>query len=181
MTATQAGPAALDQRAAVRGDRARRPARRPAVAAGPSARPPAELRRVGVEAEADLAAALLDERRQPIRERRSGSAQPLTLDFSAEPAEKRGTLPPGIVIRSPVRGLTPWRGPRSATWNLPKPVKLTSPPPLSASVIVVEHGVDRVAGRLLAADPLVACQLVQKLSLCHVEAPPRGVEDRRAI
>ena len=57
------------------------------------------------------------------------AAQPLTLVFSAEPAEKRGTLPPGIVIRSPVRGLTPWRGPRSATWNLPKPVKLTSPPP----------------------------------------------------
>ncbi len=42
-------------------------------------------------------------------------AQPLTLAFSADPAEKRGTLPPGIVIRSPVRGLTPWRGPRSAT------------------------------------------------------------------
>ena len=90
---------------------------------------PGELRRIRVEAEADLAAALLDERRQPIR--KWLLAQPLTLDFSAEPAEKRGTLPPGIVIRSPVRGLTPWRGPRSATWNLPKPVKLTSPPLLS--------------------------------------------------
>jgi hypothetical protein len=31
---------------------------------------PAQLRRVGVEAEADLAAALLDKRRQPIGERR---------------------------------------------------------------------------------------------------------------
>jgi hypothetical protein len=30
---------------------------------------PGQLRRVGVETEADLAAALLDERRQPIRER----------------------------------------------------------------------------------------------------------------
>jgi hypothetical protein len=49
--------------------------------------------------------ALFDERRQPICER--SLAQPLTLVFSAEPAEKRGTLPPGIVIRSPVRGLTP--------------------------------------------------------------------------
>jgi len=64
-----------------------------------------ELRRIGVEAEADLAAALLDERRKPIRE--GTRTQPLTLVFSAEPAEKRGTLPPGIVIRSPVRGLTP--------------------------------------------------------------------------
>src|ERR1700742_3127633 len=88
-----------------------------------------------------MAAALLNEGRQPIREldqyrlRPSRPQPPLTLLFSAEPAEKRGTLPPGIVILSPVRGLTPWRGPRSATWNLPKPVKLTSPPPLSVSVI----------------------------------------------
>jgi len=67
-----------------------------------------EFRRVGVEAEANLAVALFDERRQPIRKRLQGATQPpLTLVFSAEPAEKRGTLPPGIVIRSPVRGLTP--------------------------------------------------------------------------
>ena len=73
---------------------------------GTRSRPlPGELCRVGVEAEADLAAALFDERRKPIRKRRG--AQPLTLAFSAEPAEKRGTFPPGIVIRSPVRGLTP--------------------------------------------------------------------------
>jgi len=51
-----------------------------------------ELRRVGVETEADLAAALFDERREPIRER--SSTQPFTLAFKAEPAEKRGTLPP---------------------------------------------------------------------------------------
>jgi hypothetical protein len=66
---------------------------------------PRKLRRIGVEAETDLAAALFDERRKPVRE--GFRAQPLTLVFSAEPAEKRGTLPPGIVIRSPVRGLTP--------------------------------------------------------------------------
>src|ERR1700742_2859129 len=88
-----------------------------------------------------MAAALLNEGRQPIREldqyrlRPSRPQPPLTLLFSAEPAEKRGTLPPGIVIRSPVRGLTPWRGPRSATWNLPKPVKLTSSPAARAPVI----------------------------------------------
>ena len=70
-------------------------------------------RGVRVEPEADLAAALLDERREPIR--KWLPAQPLTLDFRAEPALNRGTLPPGIVMRSPVRGFTPCRGPRSAT------------------------------------------------------------------
>jgi hypothetical protein len=51
----------------------------------------------------------------------------------AEPALNRGTLLAAIWIRSPVCGLTPWRAPRSATVNLPKPVKLTSPPRLSVS------------------------------------------------
>jgi hypothetical protein len=37
---------------------------------------PAQLRRVGVEAEADLAAALLDKRRQPIGERRQIISRP---------------------------------------------------------------------------------------------------------
>ena len=133
MTATQAGPA--------RSISARQWAATAAAGqlggrrlGSPGSRPvPGQLGRVGVEAEADLAAALFDERREPIRERSSAATQPpLTLVFRAEPAEKRGTLPPGIVIRSPVRGLTPWRGPRSATWNLPKPVKLTSSPLLRA-------------------------------------------------
>ena len=63
--------------------------------------------RVGVEAEADLALARLDRARQPVGE---GRAQPpLTFCFSPAPAENFGTLPPGIVIRSPVRGFTPWR------------------------------------------------------------------------
>ena len=176
-TATQAGPGPLDQRAAVR----RRPRRPASSAAG---RPgsagvgpvPGQLRRVGVEAEADLAAALLDERREPIREQASANQPPLTLVFRAEPAEKRGTLPPGIVIRSPVRGLTPWRGPRSATWNLPKPVKLDLVAGAQRIGDRVEHGVDRVARSFFAAQPVVACQLVQKLSLGHVEIPPRGLK-----
>jgi hypothetical protein len=56
----------LDQVAAVLGDRDRRQlSRRRLGFAG--ARPlPGQLGRVGVEAEADLAAALLDERREPI-------------------------------------------------------------------------------------------------------------------
>jgi hypothetical protein len=56
--------------------------------------------------------------------------------LSAAPAENLGTRPPAIVIRSPVRGFTPWRGPRSATLNLPKPVKLTLSPRASAEEIV---------------------------------------------
>src|SRR3954447_6879254 len=38
-----------------------------------------------------------------------------------------------MVIVAPVRGLRPSRAPRSATWNFPNPVKLTSSPELSAS------------------------------------------------
>ena len=96
----------LDQPAAVVGDRGGRRlgGRCLGAASGPV---PGQLGRVGVEAEADLTAALFDERREPIREMAQLVAQPLTLVFSAEPAEKRGTLPPGMVILSPVRGLTP--------------------------------------------------------------------------
>jgi hypothetical protein len=64
-----------------------------------------QRRWVGVEAEANLAAALVDERREPVG-KRSGQP-PLTRDFSPAPAENLGTRPPGIVIRSPVRGFTP--------------------------------------------------------------------------
>src|SRR5207244_13121293 len=88
-------------------DAARPPARRPGQAPGAAdQRHPVGRRlaldplrpkrgRLGVEAEHDVAAALLYERREPIRER-SGSArdyQPLlTAFFSAEPALNRGTL-----------------------------------------------------------------------------------------
>src|SRR5207248_10357526 len=78
---------------------------------------------------ADLASPLLDEGDEPIGERRT---QPLTWDLSPAPAENFGTRPPAIVIRSPVRGFTPCRGPRSATLNLPKPVKFTSSPRVNA-------------------------------------------------
>ena len=46
---------------------------------------------------------------------------------------KRGTLEAAIWIVSPVRGCTPSRAPRSATWNLPKPEKVTSLPRSSVS------------------------------------------------
>ena len=68
---------------------------------------PGQVGRIGVEAETDLTAALLNERRKPIGEAGKARQPPLTWLFKAEPAENRGTLPPGIVILSPVRGLTP--------------------------------------------------------------------------
>ena len=83
------------------------------------------------------------------------------------PAENFGTLPPGIVIRSPVRGLTPWRGPRSLTLNLPNPVKLTSSPDFSDVDDVVENRLDGVGGVLLAADALVVGDAVDELCLGH--------------
>ena len=94
----------------------------------------------------------------------------MTFFFRPEPAEKRGTLPPGMKIRSPVRGLTPCRGPRSATANLPNPVKLTSPPVREHVGDRVEHRVDRGRRLLLAPDPLVAREHIQELSLRHVDS-----------
>lgn len=64
---------------------------------------PGKLGRIRIQAEADLTAALDYERRSPIDE----EAQPLTFFLRADPAEKRGTLPPAMVMRSPVRGFTP--------------------------------------------------------------------------
>jgi hypothetical protein len=71
--------------------------------------------RIGVEAENDLAAALFDERRQPVGKRIPGGearvgtlVQPLlTALLSAEPALNLGTLLAAISMRSPVCGFTP--------------------------------------------------------------------------
>jgi hypothetical protein len=60
----RAGP--LNQVAAVLGDRDRRQLGRRRLGIGRARPLPGQLRRVGVEAEADLAAALLYERREPI-------------------------------------------------------------------------------------------------------------------
>ena len=71
---------------------------------GPDRDPP-QLGRVGVEAEDDLAAALLYERRKPISEMRQVVA--LIDFFKAEPALNFGTLLAAIWIFSPVCGFTP--------------------------------------------------------------------------
>src|ERR1700761_3736243 len=45
----------------------------------------------------------------------------------------------------------------------------------------VQDGVDGVACRFFAAQTIVACKLVQKLSLGHVEIPPRGLKMSRNL
>jgi hypothetical protein len=70
------GAGAVDQGAAVRRDRGRgQLGGRPLAAARPCPLP-GQLGRIGVEAEADLAAALVYERRQPIREQRQEISRP---------------------------------------------------------------------------------------------------------
>ena len=102
LTATQAGPALLDQLAAVGDDRVGGSLGRIAGSAGVRG----QRRGVGVEAEADLAAALGGERRQPVGERpvvaqadpplaSPPPPPPLTFFFRPEPAEKRGHLAAG--------------------------------------------------------------------------------------
>jgi hypothetical protein len=59
-------PGPLDQVAAVLGDRDRNQLGRRRLGIARARPLPGQLGRVGVEAEADLAAALLDERRKPI-------------------------------------------------------------------------------------------------------------------
>src|SRR6476646_4899922 len=54
--------------------------------------------------------------------------------LKSAPAENFGALLAAIWMRSPVCGFTPWRAPRSATENLPKPVIATSPPRCSVSL-----------------------------------------------
>src|SRR5687767_12961784 len=66
-----------------------------------------------------------------------------------EPAVKRGTFDAAICIDSPVRGLRPSRAPRDATWNLPKPVNVTSPPPLSSDSMVLSTASTAAAASFL--------------------------------
>ena len=85
---------------------------------------------------------------------------------------KRGTFPPLMVIRSRVRGLTPWRSPRSATWNLPKPVKLISPPDLRVSVIVPSTDSTASVASLLERPVRLA---TWSMNSCFVTLPPSSV------
>ena len=120
-TATQARRSRVDQRAAVREDRRRRgaagigDARRCGRGIGP------QRRRIGVEAEDELGLSLGDPRRERVAEARVRVSAPSPRSSGRCPPVNRGTREAAIWIRSPVRGLTPTRAPRSLTWNFPKP------------------------------------------------------------
>ena len=86
----------------------------------------------------------------------------MTDFFRAEPALNFGTLLAAIWIFSPVCGFTPWRAPRSATENFPKPVKLTSPPRFRTSSMTFEHGVDGLV-RLALRRPDSVGHLIDEL------------------
>ena len=103
----------IDQSVAMDDDRARS-----ALRGGPVRRRRAAVRPersgVGVDAEHDLGLAPGHARGEGVAERSPGQ-RPFTALFSPLPAVKRGTRDAAIWMRSPVRGLTPSRAPRSLT------------------------------------------------------------------
>ncbi|GBD46362.1 hypothetical protein HRbin41_01188 [bacterium HR41] len=101
--------------ALLRGVLARPLPRRTRHGTDPRQRSRPERVRIGVDPYDKTAAALLDERRQPLDKGGGRAARPravrrnryLTAFLSCEPGVKRGTLAAAILIFSPVRGLMP--------------------------------------------------------------------------
>ena len=60
-----------------------------------------------------------------------------------------GTIVAAMWIVSPVRGCTPWRAPRSATRNLPKPEKVDVAAARQRLLMRLEHGVDGLPASFL--------------------------------
>src|SRR3954453_15356524 len=95
----------------------------------------------------------------------------LTAVFSVLPAENFGTVAAGIVTFSVgFRGLTPWRSLRCWVENFPKPVKLTSPPLRSVSVI--ESSTASTASAASRLDKLAFWATLSTHS-CFVPVAPR--------
>src|SRR3712207_7325089 len=76
-------------------------------------------------------------------------ALPISASLRALPALKAGTLWAGIFIFSPIWGFLPSLALRSRTENFPKPVILTSSPPLSASVTTLSKAPEVPLGLVL--------------------------------
>jgi hypothetical protein len=136
---------------------------------------PDQLGRVRVEAEADLTAALLDERRKSIGEVGQGA---LALDLGLQ--SRAGGEPGHFAARDrdPFAGAGVDALARAALGD----VEFAEPG--KGDILTVaqgvgdgfEHGVNSIARSFFAAEPLVAGKLVQKLSLGHVLSPPRGLK-----
>src|SRR5918998_2091778 len=89
----------------------------------------------------------------------------------ALPGLKAGTLCAGIFIFSPVWGFLPSLALRSRTENFPKPVILTSSPPLSASVTTLSKAPEVPLGLVLGHPGLLRYPL-DELPLVHGGSSP---------
>src|SRR5438876_5967508 len=97
----------------------------------------------------------------------------LTADLSVLPPQNFGTVAAGIVtFCDGLRGFTPWRSARRWVVNFPKPVKATSPPPFSVSVIESRKASTAFAASRLERSARFAISLtnscfVKSLSSCR--------------
>src|SRR6266536_2486304 len=92
----------------------------------------------------------------------------LTAAFSWLPAENFGTVAAGIVTFCVgLRGFTPWRSARRWVTNFPKPVKATSPPPCSVSVIASRKASTAFAASRLERSARLAISLTNS---CFVKS-----------
>jgi hypothetical protein len=140
-----------------------------------------ERGRVGIEPEADLAAALFDERRQPIS--KNAQRESAALDFGLQ--GRAG----GEARNLAARDGDPFAGPRvdALARAALGDVEFAETGERNLLALAqsagdrIENSVNGVAGGFFAAETIVACKLVQKLSLGHVEIPPRGFEDGRNL
>jgi len=142
---------------------------------------PGQLGRVGVEAETDLTAALLDERRKSIGETGQGASAAFDLALQSRTGGEPGHF--AARDRDPFAGAGVDALARAALSDVE--FAETGEGNLLAFAQSADDGlensVDGVTGSFFAAEPLVASKLVQKLSLGHVLDPPRGFEDRRNL
>jgi hypothetical protein len=142
---------------------------------------PGQFGRVGVEPEADLTAALIDERRQSIGEAGQGASAAFDLALQSRTGGEPGHL--AARDRDPFAGAGVDALARAALGDVEfaeagEGDLLTF---AQSAGNGLEHSIDGVAGGFFAAKPLVASKLVQKLSLGHVLDPPRGFEDGRNL
>jgi hypothetical protein len=170
------GTRLLDQPAAVRGDRGGRPlsGRRFGIA---WLRPRlGRFGRVGVEPEADLTAALLDERRESIGKAGQGASAAFDLGLQGRTGGEPGHL--AARDRDPFAGAGVDALAGAALGDV-EFAETGEGDLLAAAESVgdgLENGFHSIARSFFAAEPLVAGKLIQKLSFGHVLSPPRGLK-----
>jgi len=137
---------------------------------------PGQLGRIGVEAEADLTAALLNERRKSIGEAGQGASAAFDLGLQSRAGGEPGHL--AARDRDPFAGAGVDALARATLGDVEFAESgegdlLTF---AQSAGDGLQYSVDGVAGGFFAAKPVIASKLVQKLSLGHVLNPPRGLK-----